>query len=83
MSKKRVVYSDEYDVDIGPHVFPTQKYKLIRKRLITEGLLSEDDFEFPEPASDEDILLVHSKEYLNKLKNGTLSVEEIFRLELY
>ena len=82
MSKKRVVYSDEYDVDIGPHVFPTQKYRLIRERLITEGLLSEDDFEFPEPASDEDILLVHSKEYLNKLKNGTLSVEEIFRLEL-
>jgi acetoin utilization deacetylase AcuC-like enzyme len=82
MSNKRVVYSDEYDVDIGPHVFQTQKYRLIRQRLITEGLLSEDDFEFPELPSDEDILLVHSREYLNKLKNGTLSAEEIFRLEL-
>lgn len=82
MHKKRVIYSDRYDVDIGIHVFPTKKYKLIRERLIKEKLLSEDDFEFSQPASDDDILLVHSKEYLNKLKTGTLSPEEIFRLEL-
>ena len=82
MSKKRVVYSDRYDVDIGAHVFPTKKYKLIYERLIREKLLSEEDFEFPQSASDEDILLVHSQEYLNKLKTGTLSFEEIFRLEL-
>lgn len=82
MSKRKVVYSDEYDVDIGTHVFPTKKYKLIREKLITEKLLSDDDFESPRPSSDEDILLVHSKEYVNKLKSGTLSFEEIFRLEL-
>lgn len=82
MDRKRVVYSDQYDVDIGTHVFPTKKYKLIREKLIRKKLLSQEDFEFPEPASDEDILLIHSKEYLNKLKNGTLSFEEIFRLEL-
>ena len=82
MGKKKVVYSDEYDVDIGAHVFPTSKYKLIREELIGKRLLSEEDFEFPHPASEEDILLVHSKEYVNKLKNGTLSFEEIFKLEL-
>lgn len=82
MSKKRVVYSDKYYVNIGSHVFPTKKYRLIRERLMREKLLSAEDFELPQPASDEDILLVHSEEYLNKLKNGTLSFEEIFRLEL-
>ena len=82
MSEKKVIYSDVYDVDIGPHVFPTQKYKLVRERLIADGSLLEENFEFPEPASDEDIALVHSKEYLDKLKNGRLSAEEIFRLEL-
>ena len=82
MSKKRIVYSDKYDVDIGSHVFPTRKYKFIRERLISERLLAPEDFEFPGPASDEDILLVHSKEYLDRLKNGTLSPEEIFKLEL-
>jgi acetoin utilization deacetylase AcuC-like enzyme len=82
MSKKRVVYSDKYYVNIGSHVFPTKKYRLIRERLMREKLLSAEDFELPQPASDGDILLVHSEEYLNKLKNGTLSFEEMFRLEL-
>jgi acetoin utilization deacetylase AcuC-like enzyme len=82
MANRKVVYSDEYDVDIGSHVFPTIKYRLIREELIKEKLLSSADFEPPEPSSDEDILLVHSKEYLDKIKNGTLSGEEIFRLEL-
>lgn len=82
MSRKRVVYSDAYDVDVGAHVFPTRKYKLIRERLIRRRLLSEDDFEIPDLASDEDLLLIHSKEYVNKLKQGALSFEEMFRLEL-
>ncbi len=82
MSGKKVVYSDEYDVDIGAHVFPTKKYALIGKKLISEASVSERDFERPSPASDEDILLVHSKDYLRKLKAGTLSFEEIFKLEL-
>lgn len=82
MNKKRIVYSDAYDVDIGAHVFPTEKYRLIRERLLKDNLLSLDSFETPRPAADEDILLAHSKEYLNKLKNGSLSIEEIFRLEL-
>jgi acetoin utilization deacetylase AcuC-like enzyme len=82
MSKSRIVYSDEYDVDIGAHVFPTKKYKLIRDKLIRDGLLSEENFESPDLSSDEDMLLVHSKEYVNKLKSGTLSFEDIFRLEL-
>jgi len=82
MSEKRIVYSDRYDVDIGAHVFPTRKYKLIHERLIAGRLLRDEDFECPCPASDEDVLLVHSQEYLKKLKTGTLSFEEIFKLEL-
>ena len=82
MNKKRAVYSDRYDVDIGAHVFPTKKYRLIHDKLISEKLLSEEDFECPHPASDEDVLLVHSTGYLDKLKAGTLSLEEIFKLEL-
>lgn len=82
MSWKRAVYSDEYDVDIGSHVFPTKKYRLIRERLKDELSLSDEDFETPHLASDEDVLLVHSEEYLERLKKGTLSFEEIFKLEL-
>jgi len=79
----RLVYSKDYVVDIGNHVSPTSKYNLIKERLLKEPLF-RDRIEFvrPEPASDEDILSVHKKEYLDKLKKGSLSKEEIFRLKL-
>jgi acetoin utilization deacetylase AcuC-like enzyme len=81
--KIRLAYSEEYAVDIGDHVFPTSKYGHIRKRLLAESPFKGSiEFVTPPPASDEDILLAHHKEYLDKLKNGTLSRDEILKLEL-
>jgi acetoin utilization deacetylase AcuC-like enzyme len=82
MSQRKIVYSESYYVDIGSHVFPTSKYRRIRQRLIDEDLVGDADFVSPSKARDEDILLVHTPEYLKKLKNGTLSREEIVTLEL-
>lgn len=82
MTGPGIVYSEDYYVDIGLHVFPTEKYRLIRKKLIDENSLAPSDFISPEPARDEDILLVHTKEYLDKLKNAGLSPMEIMRMEL-
>jgi len=79
----RLVYSKDYAVDIGNHVFPTSKYSLIKERLLKEPVLkTKIDFVTPRPASDDDILLVHERRYLDKLKSGTLTREEIFRIEL-
>jgi len=82
MSKRKIVYSEEYYVDIGNHVFPTVKYRLIRDRLIKEGIMGEGDFVSPEIANDGDVLTVHTPRYLTKLKEGGLSREEILTLEL-
>lgn len=79
----KLVYSPYYSkVNLGSHVFPMEKYKLIHDRLISEKMAFEKDFIEPKPASDEDILAVHSQDYLFKLKKGTLSPLEILRLEL-
>lgn len=75
-------YSDRYNVDIGAHVFPMKKYRLIRDRLLADGVATAADFVEPEPASVEDALLVHTREYVDKLLDGTLSPFEIARLEL-
>lgn len=75
-------YSPKYQIDIGPHVFPTIKYKLIHDRLIKEGIAKEKDFVDPGMASDEDILLVHTPEYVKKLKTGKFSVFEIYKMEI-
>jgi len=78
----KLVYSDGYYLPIGAHVFPAEKYRLIRRRLLESGAAGAGDFLTPEPASDEDILRVHTPEYVRKLKTGTLSAEEELLLEI-
>lgn len=79
----RLVYSKDYAVDIGAHVFPTSKYNQIRERLQRERRFGPRiDFVRPEPATDSEITAVHDRAYLEKLMKGSLSREEIFRLEL-
>ena len=78
----RLVYSDRYFADLGQHVFPTVKYRLLKEKLIAEGIVSTSDLLVPQMASDEDILLVHEPEYLDKLKHGTLSPMETYVMEL-
>ena len=78
----RFVYSDAYwMVDLGNHVFPAEKYRLIYEKLLRRGAKKEN-FKAPEPASDEDLLLVHSPKYLKKLKTGRLSQLEVITMEL-
>jgi acetoin utilization deacetylase AcuC-like enzyme len=78
----KLVYHDRYDLKLGAHVFPSQKYRLVRDKLIADQIAAPDDFLAPEPASDADILRVHSQDYVYKLKNGSLSAAEILRMEI-
>ena len=77
-----VVYSARYHVDIGPHVFPTQKYQLVYARVIETGVIRPSDVVEPEPAGWDELELVHTSEYLTKIRDGSLSREEIAQLEL-
>ncbi len=78
----KLIYSDDYYLPIGAHVFPAEKYRRIRDRLLELGVASAEDFVVPEPASDQDILLVHTPQYVEKLKTGTLSPREEMELEI-
>src|SRR5215469_13322038 len=78
----KLIYDDRYDLNLGAHVFPSQKYKLIHDQLISQAIAVPDDFLAPEPASDADILAVHSQEYFYKLKTGSLSYTDILRMEV-
>jgi acetoin utilization deacetylase AcuC-like enzyme len=78
----KLVYTDQYDLNLGNHVFPSVKYRLTKEELVREGVVSEEDILQPEPASDEDIARVHRQDYIDKLKRGTLSYEEILRMEV-
>jgi acetoin utilization deacetylase AcuC-like enzyme len=78
----KLVYSDAYYLPIGDHVFPAEKYHRVRDRLLASGVADNNDFLEPQPATDQDILLVHTPEYVNKLKTGTLSAREAMELEV-
>jgi acetoin utilization deacetylase AcuC-like enzyme len=78
----KLIYSDGYYLPIGAHVFPAEKYRRIRDRLLTSNVAGANDFLAPEAARDEDILLVHTAEYVNKLQKGTLSPREELALEV-
>src|SRR6202166_3403819 len=78
----KLVYSDDYFLPIGAHVFPAQKYKLIHDRLLESGIAEPADFATPGAASDQDVLLVHTPQYVEKLKTGTLSAREQLELEV-
>jgi len=78
----KLVYSDDYYLPIGAHVFPAEKYQRIHQRLIDTGVAEASDFLTPRPASDQDILLVHTPQYVEKLKSGTLSAREELEMEI-
>jgi acetoin utilization deacetylase AcuC-like enzyme len=78
----KLVYHERYDLNLGPHVFPSQKFRLIYEMLLREDLAAKQDFLRPNPASDEDILRVHTREWVRKLKTGTLTASDVMRLEV-
>src|SRR5260370_6624924 len=78
----KLVYHERYDLNLGPHVFPSQKFRLIYEMLLREGIATEEGFLRPDPASDEDILRVHTADWVRKLKTGTLTASEVMALEV-
>jgi acetoin utilization deacetylase AcuC-like enzyme len=74
-----VLYSPRYQIDIGLHVFPTQKYRLVADSLSRhEGVAWRE----PEPATWDQLALVHTRDYLARIRAGTLTLEERSQLEL-
>jgi len=78
----RLIYSDAYDLKLGVHVFPARKYRLIHDRLLEEGFAEPSDFLEPQPITDDEVMLVHGREWVTKLKTGRLTYEEILQLEI-
>ncbi len=66
-SRGVVVHSPGYRCDIGAHVFPMEKFLLVRRALVEVGDVGEDEIICPEPASREQLELVHSTAYLDDL----------------
>jgi acetoin utilization deacetylase AcuC-like enzyme len=78
----KLVYHERYDLNLGPHVFPSQKFRLVEEQLRRDAIAEDQDFLRPSPVTDEDMLRVHTPEWVGKLKNGTLTASDVMLLEV-
>ncbi len=77
-----VIHSPAYHIDIGLHVFPTAKYQKVLVAALDAGLVRPDDVIAPQLASWEELALVHTAEYLARMREGALTGEELAQIEL-
>ena len=79
----KTFYSDRFTFPLPEgHRFPMPKYSLLHQRVIESGLVPHEGLIEGEPASDEQLLRVHTPEYLHKVVNGQLSEKEVRRIGL-
>ncbi len=78
----KIVYHPLYDLNLGTHVFPSQKFKLVYDSLVHSGIADTGDFIEPSPATDEDVLRVHTPAWVRKLRTDTLTASERMKLEI-
>ncbi len=81
MRSVKAFFYDNFRFPLPPdHRFPVPKYPGLRQRLLETGVLAPADLDNPDPATDDQLLLVHTPEYLEKLTKGTLSEREARRI---
>src|SRR6201984_2378255 len=78
----KIVYHPRYDLNLGAHVFPSQKFRMIHELLLREKIAAPADFVEPAAASEQDLLRVHTPDWVTKLQTGTLTASEIMKLEV-
>ncbi|MEJ2556900.1 MAG: histone deacetylase [Anaerolineae bacterium] len=77
----KIFYCDHFVLPLPPgHRFPIQKYVLLRERVMAAGLIPPQNLAVPEPATDQQILRVHNKDYLQRVKSGCLTPKEMRRI---
>ena len=64
------------------HRFPMAKYALLRDRVLGEGLVATGDMHDPPRVDAEDLLLVHTRDYVERVTTGTLAPAEQRRIGL-
>jgi acetoin utilization deacetylase AcuC-like enzyme len=72
----RAFYCDHFVLPLPPeHRFPMAKYRLLRERVIADGIISPDHLFEPAAADWTDLALVHTQTYLDGVATGTLPRE--------
>ncbi|MCU0246329.1 MAG: histone deacetylase [Bryobacter sp.] len=78
----KLVYSEGYDLNLGEHIFPGNKFLWMKQQVLRDRFGTEEDFIEPTPVTEDELRLVHTPEWVKALANGTLSYQQIMKLEI-
>lgn len=77
----KLFYTDQFELPLtSGHKFPLAKYRLLRERLIEQGLAGEHNLQVPHAATDEQLLLAHTADYVARVRDGALTPAEQKRI---
>jgi acetoin utilization deacetylase AcuC-like enzyme len=77
----KLYFSDHYPLPIPDnHRFPAAKYRLLKERLLSEGIVNDSQL-IPSPlATKDEIRLAHTEDYYEQMKNGLVPHEQMKRV---
>ena len=79
----RVSYHPGYVVELPPgHAFPMRKFSELHAILLSQGIVRPHEVVAPHEAGWELLAHAHAREYLDALRDGTLSSQQVRRLGL-
>lgn len=77
----KIFYHDQFVLPLPDnHRFPMEKYALLRQRVVAARLVPPGDLAVPAPAGDADLLRAHTPGYVERVKTGALSPQEVRRM---
>jgi len=77
----KLFYSDHFTFPLPEgHTFPIEKYSLLRERIADASIVRPEEILPADAASEEDILRVHTPDYVHRFFQGLLSAAEMRRI---
>ena len=77
----KLFYTDHFELPLPEeHQFPMSKYRLLRERIAAADWATQCELVVPAASTDEQLLLVHTEDYLRKVCAGQLSEKEMRRV---
>lgn len=74
----KIFYTDQFVLPLpSTHRFPMSKYSRLREQVIAAQLVPPAHLLIPEAATDEQLLRIHTPDYLYRVKQGLLTRQEI------
>ncbi|HNV04166.1 MAG TPA: histone deacetylase [Vicinamibacterales bacterium] len=78
----RLVYSPRYEPGVSGHILRSEVYGQVVQRLLAAGLVRAADVLEPPLAEWDDLALVHTPDYLDKVRSGSFTTADLALLEL-